>query len=367
MMKKVFSFVIALVVLLSFSVCAFAANFINVQANAGKTELVSAVSDNGTDATEHVVLTQYEDRDKLEEEPRKILEEAYDMIDKAADLTELNVRLKNTTGGLIVSDLFDLDSDSDEVFPIKVTIKNNNLGGFIALLHYTEGEWEWVNIDLHGDKLVFTADDLSPFAIVVTGAGSRGTSGRHGGSHFVPSVSNSGAPRINSATQRNGKNVFGLFVITPYDRLETLPDDLQGQIKAAYASIRDAEDVSELNAELKAAAGEKTVAVSDLFDIRAVGKVEYSAKLVMDADDLGNFVGLLHYEGGEWNWVDTEIDGNELHFEVDSLSPFAIVVSVETQTSAQTGERAPVFFIAGALILAAASAWFFYKSRKVEG
>lgn len=351
---------------LSLSVCAFGISSNNWFK--GNTELVSIVTEDGADVADRVTLVRYDERDTLEETKREIFEEAYTTIENASTLTDLNVRLNNVTAknGMIICDLFDLDYD-ELGFPAKVTVVNKDLEGFIALLQYLEGEWKWVNIDLYGDELVFTADELSPYIIIVTGAGADSGSSKSGNNKFVPSVSNSGAPRLSSATNKGGENVYGLFVITPYDRLETLPEDLQPQIKDAYASIRDASDVTELNEELKAAAGDKTVAVSDLFDIRAVGEVVYSARLVMDADDLTNFVGLLHFEDGEWFWVDTEVDGNELSFVVDSLSPFAIVVAVETQTSAQTGERVPVFFIAGAFALAAASAWFFYKSRKIKG
>lgn len=186
--------------------------------------------------------------------------------------------------------------------------------------------------------------------------------------NFVSSVANAGAPEVAEAAQADGSDGKALIDITPMDEKDTLPEDLQAQMDAAFDSLDKAADLTAVNAELKDAAGDQSIAVSDLFDIRVIeeGSVSFPLTITLKDKNLDNFVALLHYVDGAWQWVDAEVDGDSLTFTVDSLSPFAIIVAVDEATSAKTGDTVPYGFIIGAVVLAGAAAWFFAKSRKVK-
>lgn len=185
--------------------------------------------------------------------------------------------------------------------------------------------------------------------------------------NFVSSVANAGAPEVAEATQADGSDAKALIVVTPYEDKDKLSEEKQAEIDDAFDSLANAEDLAAVNDELKEAAGDQSVAVSDLFDISLTGEGEVSFPLTIGLKDknLDNFVALIHFVDGEWQWVDAEVDGEALNFAVDSLSPFAIIVAVDEASSAKTGDTVPYGFIIGAVVLAAGAAWFFAKSRKV--
>lgn len=185
--------------------------------------------------------------------------------------------------------------------------------------------------------------------------------------NFVSSVANAGAPEVAEATQADGSDAKALIVVTPYEDKDKLSEEKQAEIDEAFDSLANAEDLAAVNDELKEAAGDQSVAVSDLFDISLTGEGEVSFPLTITLQDknLDNFAALLHFVDGEWQWVDAEVDGEALTFAVDSLSPFAVIVAVDEASSAKTGDTVPYGFIIGAVVLAAGAAWFFAKSRKV--
>lgn len=184
--------------------------------------------------------------------------------------------------------------------------------------------------------------------------------------NFVNSAANAGAPAAASAADANGNDVASAIEITPLTDAEALDEAAQKELDDAYDSLKDAANLADVNEDLKEAAGDKDIAVSDLFDISAKSDVTFPLTLTLKSENLDNFIALLHFVDGEWQWVDAEVKDDELTFTVDSLSPFAIIVAAEPATSAQTGETASVGFIAAAVVLAVAAGYFFTKSRKVE-
>ena len=186
--------------------------------------------------------------------------------------------------------------------------------------------------------------------------------------NFVSSVANAGAPEVAEAAQADGTDGKALVGITPMDEEDKLPEELKAAMDAAFESLDKASDLGAVNAELKDAAADQSIAVSDLFDIRVLeeGTVSFPLTITLKDKNLDNFVALLHYVDGAWQWVDAEVDGDSLTFTVDSLSPFAIIVAVDEATSANTGDTVPYGFIIGAVVLVGAAAWFFAKSRKVK-
>ena len=135
------------------------------------------------------------------------------------------------------------------------------------------------------------------------------------------------------------------LIITPYGDRDQLPADLKAEIEKVYADVKNSKNLVALCAALKGLAEKNNIptanlAVSDLFDVRDVhGDVDATFDIVLKAEALENFVGLLHYTDGKYELISDasvqEIDG-ELHlsFSTDGLSPFLVIVD--------TGAELPV-------------------------
>ena len=173
-MKKVLVLCLAIVMLFSCCMTVFAApnGFVKSPSSQPGPGLVDG---------DGVVITPYEDRDKLDDETRKEFEEAYDSIISADNLAELNEALKKLAEelgidveDLAVSDLFDVGFDSDG--EKQITLKPETLENFVALLRW-DGE-KWILIEdatAKNNLLSFTLDNPGQLAVVVnTGVGSVG-------------------------------------------------------------------------------------------------------------------------------------------------------------------------------------------------
>lgn len=184
-MKKVLVFCLALVMLLSVSVTAFAAgSFIESPSNNKAPEIVDSENES-EDCTAKLVVTPYSERDKLDDEQRKNIEKAYEIISTTDDLTKLNDELekiakeKEIDGkDLAVSDLFNIGftgcDDHDNHGDFKVKLNSETLDNFVALLGFDGNNWRvYKDVKVEKDGIVFLTDVPENFAIVVnTGAGS---------------------------------------------------------------------------------------------------------------------------------------------------------------------------------------------------
>lgn len=169
----------------------------------------------------------------------------------------------------------------------------------------------------------------------------------------------------------------GRLVITPYSERDTLPEELEDLMKKAYEAIKGTNDLTTLHTELAKLAKKLKVkgtdlAVSDMFDIRVEGCTEHDGHhefdIVLAADSLKNFVGLLHLrENGEWELIkDARVVGNGEHlaFSVDTMSPFAIVVNTAANPS-QTGDNSMIpVYVAIMAVSALAIVVILVKSKK---
>ena len=127
------------------------------------------------------------------------------------------------------------------------------------------------------------------------------------------------------------------LIITAYGDRANLPEELKVELEKVYNDIKNSKNLAGLCPALKDLAKQLNIptsnlAVSDLFDIRDVhGHVEAEFDIVLKAEALENFVGLVHYNDGVYEFIEdaavSEIDG-ELHltFSTDGLSPFMVIV-----------------------------------------
>ncbi len=169
---------------------------------------------------------------------------------------------------------------------------------------------------------------------------------------FVQSPSLNPAPRLISFSV-DSEECEAEIKVTPYSQRETLSDEAEAEIEEAYNIIVNTDDLGTLTADLMALAEANGIeseylAVSDLFDVDYFGCTHTDHKdlhgyftIVLEADTLKNFVGLLHYDNGEWELVsDAKAEGNRLSFRIGEFSPFAIVVDTTPEAS-QPGDTQP--------------------------
>lgn len=145
----------------------------------------------------------------------------------------------------------------------------------------------------------------------------------------------------------------GGLVVTPYSQRYELPEEERAAIEAAYAEIIAAIDLTKFCDIFAAHVNKQKIdaadlAVSDLFDVRVVNCTHHEPHdgfiitVELGAGILENFAGLLHCHNGEWEMVESAkvgADGKTLTFQVDELSPFAVVVDT-TSPAPDMGDSA---------------------------
>ncbi len=143
------------------------------------------------------------------------------------------------------------------------------------------------------------------------------------------------------------------IVITPYSQRTSLDAETLAALEAAFGEVSEANDLSALNADFAALVASlglsgDDLAVSDLFDVSYVGCTLHNSHgrydISLSADNLQNFVGLLHRHNGVWQFVDNASvsdDDSVLSFSVSELSPFAIVVKTEDASGDDSSAEEP--------------------------
>ncbi len=134
----------------------------------------------------------------------------------------------------------------------------------------------------------------------------------------------------------------GRYVITPYGDRDELTDEERKNLEDSYNDIKANEDISGLTPEIEDLAKEKNLkkeklAISDLFNTHLEncshqpGESHGVFRVVLSADTLDKYVGLLNYHGGEWKIVkDAKINSDGyLEFIAEDLGPYAIIVNTD--------------------------------------
>ena len=193
---------------------------------------------------------------------------------------------------------------------------------------------------------------------------------------FLESPSRNPAPTLIDAILP--EDCTAEIIITSYADRASMSDDKIAAIEGAYKVLRESDDITALNQQLKdyikdKGIESKNLAVSDLFDISYYGcnvhDYHKQFTFTIKADTLKNFVGLLHFHNGEWDFIENAKlnDDGTITFTVEDFSPFAIIVDTGA-ADAPTGDVTPWIFIA--LIVASATALtvvaYNYKKEKAK-
>lgn len=179
-MKKLVALCLTLVLALSLSVSAFAANGAFISSpSANKAPVIV-----NTDPA--IKVTPYADRNSLADMDTEEMEEAYRQIANVIEnnafsraLKELAKKLGKAASELSVSDLFHVnveDATPDEQGGYTITIKLENLENFIGLMQFNGTEWknvEIISIDKENGTVTFRVTESGPIAVIVdNGTGS---------------------------------------------------------------------------------------------------------------------------------------------------------------------------------------------------
>lgn len=181
-MKKLLVICLTVLMVLSMSLSAIAApgGFVESPTNGNSPSLVGGQPDSD-DCDGYIVVTPYAERDTLDDEKRKEIEDAYDEIVANEDVTKLNDELGDIADDkgispehLAVSELFDVSyygcEEHEEHGGFTITIEAEMLDRFVALIVNNDGKWEIVetaSVNEDGKTLTFHSETFSPFAIVV--------------------------------------------------------------------------------------------------------------------------------------------------------------------------------------------------------
>lgn len=155
------------------------------------------------------------------------------------------------------------------------------------------------------------------------------------GGNFVQSPSANLAPLLVTAVNKNTDCTASVRICAYVDR-HILDSKSRATLEAAYASIAFTQDLSEACDDVVALADSmqvdvKSFAASDLFDIyfyNCSAHAEHGGfTITIKPQSVENYVGMMHYVDGAWELVASTVnEQGEITFEVDSLSPFAILV-----------------------------------------
>ena len=170
-MKKVLSCLLAVLLLVSLSVSAFAAEEVvpSVEAEEQVPEVVEATDADGNDVTSAIVITDYEDRETLPEEAQEQLEAAFEALQDLPALIEANDELKELLDGaeVDVESLFDISFTDDSVVPpVDLKLELDNPDNFAALLHFVDGEATLVEVEQEDEFLTLVLEEAGIYAIL---------------------------------------------------------------------------------------------------------------------------------------------------------------------------------------------------------
>ena len=182
---------------------------------------------------------------------------------------------------------------------------------------------------------------------------------------FIVSPSGNRAPILVKFEPIN-EDCTATLIITIYGDRFNIPEAQRKPLEDAYKEIAGADDLAELNEDLKDLASKLGIksdklGVSDLFDLSSTGCEEHEGhkeyKLSLDMDTLEHFAGLMYRDGdGKWQLVeDAKVVDGELQFTAQGFHPYAVIVDTTEGKPSKTGDT-NIILICGAVMAVSAAA-----------
>ena len=169
-MKKVLSCLLAVLLLASFGVMAFAEEVVpSVEPAAGVPEVSAATDAEGNDVTSAIVITDCADKDTLPEEKQEQLDAAAAAFKDLEALLAENEELKALVGDnkVDMESLFDISVEGDDiVLPVELSLELVNPDNFAALLHFVDGAASVVEAEVDGDILKMVLEEAGVYAVL---------------------------------------------------------------------------------------------------------------------------------------------------------------------------------------------------------
>ena len=321
-MKRTVSILLALVLVFSLSVTAFA-----------DTSVIAAVDAEGNDAGESVALTSFEDRASLSEDDLAAFEAAVATVMSAFEAAVKSGALKPAEGCVAsLSEVLFVTVGDAAPYTIDIT----KPAGFLGLMAYVNGVWAVVDSETTDDAVRFTAEGSMPIALTTQSepAPEPSPEPTEPPTPVPPSAENNAAPTLAAATDAEGEDAESAISVVPYKDREELNPVFKDVFVLAYEDLYENFDkVLENDEQLKAAAGENNVAVSDTFFVTAddVSTLNYPLDVEIElakfgAENPDAFVALMQCVDGAWKLVESSVADGVVSASINEIGPFAVVV-----------------------------------------
>ena len=168
-MKRVLACLLAVLLLASLSATAFAAPVPSVEAEKQVPAVSEAKDADGNDVAGKIIITDYEDKEKLPEDAQKQLDAAAEALKELDALVEGNEDLKKQLNGAEVDAeaLFDISLADDSVkLPVELQLKLANPDHFAALVHFVDGEATLIETEAKDEFASLSLEEVGAYAVL---------------------------------------------------------------------------------------------------------------------------------------------------------------------------------------------------------
>ncbi len=192
---------------------------------------------------------------------------------------------------------------------------------------------------------------------------------------FVYSPTGRPAPELIDAYNET-EECTAEVIITSFTNRGSLPTSEEAAFEGAYTAIQgSAKNLTKLCPSLGAAATQKgasveALAVSDLFNLSFKDCEDHEGhgkfRIKLSADLLKHFVGLMRFDGTQWELVDSaKVDGTGEYLEFDSANLGSFAIVVDTESLPETSDNTMLYILGGVMLVSAiAFTVIWSKSRK---
>ncbi|MBR0199683.1 MAG: hypothetical protein IJQ42_05910 [Oscillospiraceae bacterium] len=169
-MKRVLACLLAVLLLASLSVTAFADGPVpSVEAEKQVPAVSEAKDADGNDVASKIIITDFEDKEKLPEDAQKQLDAAAEALKDLDALVEGNEDLKKQLNGAAVDaeSLFDISLADDSVkLPVELQLKLANPDHFAALVHFVDGEATLIETEAKDELASLSLEEVGTYAVL---------------------------------------------------------------------------------------------------------------------------------------------------------------------------------------------------------